>query len=564
MQRFSLALAALTIFALVSMAQAAVTITGSVDPSDYTNWISSTTVIVGANYLPGAVTVDSGSSVSTSYVGIGGGHWDGSATGTVTVTGEGSTWTSSSVIDGSYGGNPATINILDRGYISCSAMLVHGPSTLTVSGTGSRLACANNFGTTAGGVSNITDGAAVNSWSGSTGYDHGTTNISRGASWTMSGDLAVNGGSLTIISGGSVSSSACLVSSAGVANIVVSGADSSLVASSEFRLGCTNVGGSAEGTMKIANCASFTSGSSHIGASGGSNIMSVSGTGSKWTCNGDVTLDSDNNNATLSISGGGAVTSVNSTLSKNAWLAIDVGQDSAFTSSGTLLNNGTIRLNAGAKLANGSTYSPITAGTWNTSGTGTVQTLGGTWDADQHEFVVSSVKSGTSGLEVSAYLNVQQRVSVTDGAGWKLGASFAATDDATQLKLTATAIRDGDAFDALGSLISEGDSVLSAWSLSTAAGYAEGDPVYLSLLIGAGYSLADLGLWHYDGSDWSAYAPDDATYDGAYVNFTVTGFSGYAITGVFAVPEPNVAALLLVGLLSLAGYVRRRRRSGCA
>ena len=54
----------------------------------------------------------------------------------------------------------------------------------------------------------------------------------------------------------------------------------------------------------------------------------------------------------------------------------------------------------------------------------------------------------------------------------------------------------------------------------------------LSLVsIGAGYSSNNLQVWHYDGTSWTSYAASDLTYDGNYASFTVTGFSGYAVTG---------------------------------
>ena len=66
----------------------------------------------------------------------------------------------------------------------------------------------------------------------------------------------------------------------------------------------------------------------------------------------------------------------------------------------------------------------------------------------------------------------------------------------------------------------------------------------------------DLAVWHFDGAAWTTYTAGDLSYDGTYASFTVTGFSGYAVT--VAVPEP-------AGLGVLAGVVpwvvvRRRRR----
>ena len=81
------------------------------------------------------------------------------------------------------------------------------------------------------------------------------------------------------------------------------------------------------------------------------------------------------------------------------------------------------------------------------------------------------------------------------------------------------------------------------------------NPVYLSFDIGTGISQDDLKIWHYDGSNWTTFAPTDLTYDGQYASFTVTGFSGYAVT----VPEPGTLAFLLaagLGLLATLGGER--------
>jgi hypothetical protein len=56
-------------------------------------------------------------------------------------------------------------------------------------------------------------------------------------------------------------------------------------------------------------------------------------------------------------------------------------------------------------------------------------------------------------------------------------------------------------------------------------------------------------VWRYDGTDWNPYDAMDLTYDGTYGSFTVTGFSGYAVT---LVPEPATLALLLLALGALA------------
>jgi hypothetical protein len=53
------------------------------------------------------------------------------------------------------------------------------------------------------------------------------------------------------------------------------------------------------------------------------------------------------------------------------------------------------------------------------------------------------------------------------------------------------------------------------------------------------------------------FIANDLTYDGNYASFTVTGFSGYAVT---TVPEPAMLALIGIGAIGLLGYAWRWRR----
>jgi len=81
-------------------------------------------------------------------------------------------------------------------------------------------------------------------------------------------------------------------------------------------------------------------------------------------------------------------------------------------------------------------------------------------------------------------------------------------------------------------------------------------PAYLSLSVEPGLKLHDLAVWHFDGVSWAPFDAFDLTTDGAYASFTVTGFSGYAVS---TVPEPSVFVLLAVAACGLP-VVRRRRR----
>ncbi len=99
--------------------------------------------------------------------------------------------------------------------------------------------------------------------------------------------------------------------------------------------------------------------------------------------------------------------------------------------------------------------------------------------------------------------------------------------------------------------------VKGVWDFNAIEGYTTGNPVYLSLFAGSGHSLSDLTVWHYDGSAWSTYDAFDLAYDKTYASFTVTGFSGYAVSGTAPVPLPAASWLLGPGFIGLVGLRRR-------
>jgi T5SS/PEP-CTERM-associated repeat protein len=455
----------------------------------------------------------------------------------------------------------------------------------------------------------IKDGLKLSSNNGYVGYLAGSTGTATvsgtGSAWNMSSALNVgyNGtGALSVTNGGSVTMTSSLRTfnigngSSGSGTVIVDGAASSVSTLGTFYVG-------SRGTLHITNGATVTVGdSSNIHDSAGTYINSDGKTGFTYITNGGKLLSSTSGSANtyigsssktgamivdglgstwragwqtyvglpgagstpsgtgrLSISDGGSVTLRAVAVNDTSTLTTDVGKGSSLivdNGTGTITNSGTIRLVAGAAAANG-TYTPLSYGTM--SGAGTVQALGGKWNATDHTVIVSDAATTAVGLATTIDLSQTQRVLVTDAAtGKSVGAAFQATTTSAPLSLTISAIGK-DETASLEGLLASGKSVLSGWTFSS-TGYNAGSPVYLSLCAGSATGLTDLMVWEYDGSSssWSEYTAYDLAYDKVYASFTTTALGTYAVTGT-ATPTPIPAAVWLLGsgLLGLIG-VRRR------
>ena len=110
-----------------------------------------------------------------------------------------------------------------------------------------------------------------------------------------------------------------------------------------------------------------------------------------------------------------------------ALLAIEVGHGSSLAvggSSGTITNDGTLRVLTGAGVQAGATFTPISAGAW---GDRHVSGHRGDLDTASHVFTASSVTAGTAGTAVTLDRGRVQRLLITDsqsgGTGWTVGAS---------------------------------------------------------------------------------------------------------------------------------------------
>jgi T5SS/PEP-CTERM-associated repeat protein len=516
-----------------------------------------------------------GGGVVNGNVGIGGNV---GGTGIVTVNGVGSKLFNGGVTVGSFGNG--TLNVTGGGTV-CDNGGASNPTyigtesgstgTVMVDGTGSTWTCTNGqliVGYSGSATLNITGGGAVSDANGYIGYAVGSTAVVKvdgaGSRWTNSSELDIgygmNGGgngTLNITNGGIVSNTDGYIShySGSVGNVTVNGAGSKWINSGKLYVGYAG-----RGTLTIIGGATVSDYSGVISEYSGatSSVVSLDGAGSQWTNSNGLSVGGFNGTATLNISGGGTVAATVASINNSSLLAIDVGTGSRLSVGngiGTFYQDATVRILAGAGVKAGNQYTPISAGSWNDSN-GTYQAVGGTWDASKHVFTVSDVQSGKSGELVTIDLAEKQRVLINDSAtGWSVGASFLASASSKPLTFTATTIG-SDALTSLDNLLGPGQSFLRGWEFAATGGYAAGDPAYLSFDLGAGYSRNGLEIWHYDGSSWTEFAANDLTYDGTYASFTVTGFSGYAVT---TVPEPGTLVLLVVAALGVLPYARRKR-----
>jgi T5SS/PEP-CTERM-associated repeat protein len=574
-------LAACSLAGPLSSAWAAITPEGDVSPA--LPWDSSTIGYVG-NTASGTLTVDSGNLLSQ----IGEIGYSTGATGVVNISGTGSTWNSSFEIDVGYHG-AGTLNITGGGAVSGDYGEIgyesgsHGMAT--VDGVGSKWTC--NYGVAVGnygvGTLHITNGGTVicskSDGESTIGYaiypPSSSTCVATvdgaGSKWINTGELYIGAGfsnaTLNITGGGAVSDSlgylGIVNSGAKKSVVTVDGAGSKWTNSKDLHVGYYS-------TLSITGGGAVSSAAGYVGDQNTYNISvaTVDGAGSKWTNSSSLTIGGKGS-TTLNITGGGAITASSVLIYTGSsiavppvtTLAIDVGNGSQLTV-GTITNNYHVRILAGAKPAANTTYSPISAGTWIAGGNGIYQAVGGKWDATTHEFTVSPVVEGTSGNTVTIDdLSSVQRILIHDSgtgkSGWTLGASFLASSTPSALSLTATAI-DGDTLTNLKGLLPSGQAVLGGWNFTGISGYTSGDPVYLSFDIGTGYSRNSLQLWHWDDTGWTPYSASDLTCNGDYASLTVTGFSGYAVSGM-PVPEPGTLVFLLAAALGLPAYLAQRK-----
>lgn len=525
----------------------------------------------------GNITVQNQANISTGGVRFG---VQSGSSGTGLVTGSSTLWRDTGNITsvGEYGSGTLTIEnsakmistLSEIGHYSGSSGSVTVTSGNASAATAYDSAGWSTYGLSVGhggtGTLNISNGGIVYSLFSAIGRDvgaSGTVNIAgAGSQWLMDKSITTRGyitvgeygnGQLNITNGGAISASSMTLAyyDGSSGKLVVSGSNSNLtLIASDGSNGVLKVGAKGTGIMAIRSGGTVNSNTGSINAT--QSIVNVDGTNSTWNMTGALTIGSYGTGR-LIITNGGAVSAGSVTNGSSSLIMVDVGKGSSLNvgnGSGSFSSSGILRVAAAATI-NAGTYMPINAPSITST---TFQTFGGAWNPVTRQITVGAVSTGNAGTNVLA---AHDRALITDvSSGRHVGLSFGAGSSPATAN---AALMDQDTINSLSTQLAAGESYEAGWNFIVTRALATTIPAYLSIEIGSGYDIDNLHVWHLDSASqtWSLYSPDDLNYDGQYANFTVSSFSGYAVTNVAPVPEPATLAMLS---LAAAGLLARRKK----
>jgi T5SS/PEP-CTERM-associated repeat protein len=232
-------------------AGAAITTSGNVNPHPATT-TTSDTLYIGETAF-GTMAIDGGSDVvsGTSYLGD-----EDAATGIVTVSGSGSTWTTRNLLIGNRGGGELTIAdgaaINTTGPVDIANNGEFSDGVVTVTGANSQWTISSvlNIGDEGNAAMTIENGGQVSSGFGRIGgFDGvGTVTISgMGSRWASTSTLTVadgNQGTLTISDGGLMSNSSGTIASSSdsVGTVTIRGANSTWTSTGDLAVASSGTG----------------------------------------------------------------------------------------------------------------------------------------------------------------------------------------------------------------------------------------------------------------------------------------------------------------------------------
>ena len=352
-----------------------------------------------------SISNNAGVTNGAAVIGLG----DTSVGSTVNVVGGGSTWTNNGFLTVGWNGHDTALNVTGGadvsnpnhdGFIAANSGT---NNTATVSGAGSTWTNGGELfvGYRNAGVLNVTDGGVVTSSEGSLGWlgdwvdgrGNGTVLVDgAGSQWTMTGRLDVGElgtGDLTISGGGNVTNHRGIVAlgTDAVGTVNVMGANSTWTNNEEVQIGWNGAA-----TLNITDGGVVSNvGRGFIGVNAtSSSAVSVTGTDSEWN-NGGELIVGNLGLGTLSISGGGKVTSTHASIAKiagavpgsavtvdgagSSWTMgnghLYVGQEatgSLTISGGGMVSNGIVDIGFGAGALNSFVKVTGSGSTWSNTG----------------------------------------------------------------------------------------------------------------------------------------------------------------------------------------------------
>ncbi|MEN3931772.1 autotransporter outer membrane beta-barrel domain-containing protein [Microvirga sp. W0021] len=334
------------------------------------------TLLVGY-YGDASLTISNGgivSSAAAASIGMMSG-----STGTVEVTGTGSSWDVAHLYVGFYGNasltisDGATVNVLDTSAHNRIGMMSGSTGTVVVTGAGSSWNTTGGMdvGYSGNGSLTISDGATVSSNGSSIGKSDDSKGIvvvtGAGSSWNTTGGMYVgqsgNSNGYLIISNGATVTSAnttgystsSYIGNYATGAAVVTGAGSTwnIIGSTAYLY----VGNFGNGTLTISDGGQVTSGMGVIGRynQSTSNVV-VTGTGSSWTSTAGLTVGSAGTGSLL-ISDGGTVSNTYSHIgSSGQGNVVVTGAGSTWINTGALSvggsGKGTLTISDGGQVTN--------------------------------------------------------------------------------------------------------------------------------------------------------------------------------------------------------------------
>lgn len=359
------------------------------------------TVIGNSSSGSGFLTIDSGGTLTNLNGRIGNAT---GATGQVTVSGNGSAWTSNG--DALYGASGDGTLLIENGgaVINQGGTIAQGidsTASVTVSGAGS--SWISNRNTTVGsggiGILTVSAGASVstelNASIGNGSTSIGVATVSgAGSAWNIDGAFSsffvglTGNGTLTVSDGGVVNvthDSTIAQNTGSTGDVTVTDTGSSWTSG-----GTLTVGRRSNAFLSVRNGADVDSSAGIIGGdSGASGTVAVDGTGSTWTNTNALQVGLDGS-ATLIIRNGGVVSSTDGSIGENAG---SVGT-AAVGGAGSVWNNSNALVvgrsgNGDLTVANSGTVNSVGGSVGeNTGATGTVLVdgAGSVWTAREVQF----------------------------------------------------------------------------------------------------------------------------------------------------------------------------------